>query len=154
MLAEAGYLYSSSDLWGPDCTLPAPLKRPYRYREDGFPGFIEMPAFGWHENVLKGYSLGDKVNRLLPWPMTVPREAIPAVPITKPDEEFAINKIFIDWAVAEKMPYVSFVWHPWSLFKFDPQMLMLRKTMEYAFALGMRPISFHEQYRQLRDVEF
>jgi hypothetical protein len=100
--------------------------------------------------VLKGHSLGDKINRLLPFPMTVPREAIPSGPITSPEEEFAINRIFIDWAVADEMPYVSFIWHPWSLFRFDPEMQMLRATMTYAFNLGMRPITFYEQYRQLR----
>jgi len=37
---------------------------------------------------------------------------VPLQPISMPEEEFAINKRFIDRAIKLGLPYVSLIWHP------------------------------------------
>lgn len=144
VVAAAGFRYASSTAWGPDYTLPAPLAGPNNYAPEGYPALWELPAHGWHENVLKGHSLTDKPRRLLPWPIPFP-EAIPAGPIKTADDEFAINRLFIDRAVALGLPYVSPIWHPWSLGRFDPPMRMLELTFQYVRDIGMEFTTFAEE---------
>ena len=47
-------------------------------------------------------------------------EAIRLGPISTPEEEFAMNKLFIDRSIALGFPFVSLIWHPWSLYRFKP----------------------------------
>ena len=67
------------------------------------------------------------------------RYAMPATFfLTGGEEEFAVNnKPFIDRAVAEQAPYVTLIWHPWSLDRFDPQMRMLEVTFRYVRERGL-----------------
>jgi peptidoglycan/xylan/chitin deacetylase (PgdA/CDA1 family) len=133
VLDEAGFQYVSSQLWGQDYSLPAPLTQSYTYAEDGFPALREFPAHGWHENLLKGNNriFGWGAQRVLLFPPLFP-EAIPSHYVTTPAEEFAYNnRFFIDRAAVDKLTYVSLVWHPWSLAMFDPQMEMLAITFQY-----------------------
>jgi hypothetical protein len=67
---------------------------------------------------------------MLLWPPIMP-EAIPNKHITMPEEEFAINRVFIDRAVSDGLEFVSLVWHPWSLDRFDAAMKMLELTFAY-----------------------
>jgi len=151
-VAAVGFGYVSSLLWGPDFTLPALLEPPFPYTSEGCPDLWEMPAHGWHENVLKGHSLDtDRMpRRLVAWPMPFP-EAVPlrGRPIETPEEEFAINRVFIDRAVEQKLPYVSLIWHPWSLGRFDPGMKMLELTFSYVRELGLEPTTYSDEWRHL-----
>jgi len=142
ILEEAEYKYVSSALWGPKFSLPAPLTQSFTYAEDGFPALREFPAHGWHENVLKGcFSCP---NLLLLFPLQFP-EATPADFIKTPEEEVRFNnKPFIDLAFNEKLPYVSLIWHPWSLLKFDPTMKMLEQTFQYVAETGLRTATFEQ----------
>ena len=47
-------------------------------------------------------------------------------------EEFAVYRSFIDKAIAEELEYVSLIWHPWSLDRFDPDMAMLKMLIAYS----------------------
>jgi len=147
-MADVGLRYVSSLLWGPDMTLPALLASPFTYADEGFPGLWEMPGHGWHENVLKAYNLTDRPRRILAWPPPFP-EAVPSHPLKSPQEEFAVNRLFIDRAVAMGAPYVSLVWHPWSLARFDPSMEMLRLTFAYVRDLGLQSTTFAEELTRL-----
>jgi len=149
-VASAGYGYVSSLLWGPEYTVPALLERPFTYGEDGHPDLWELPGHGWHENLLKGHNLTDRVQRILAYPSPFP-EAIRLQPIRTPEEEFAVNRIFIDRAVQMELPYVSLIWHPWSLARFDPEMTMLRLTFAYVRELGLEPTTFAAEWRRLAD---
>lgn len=140
-IQSAGFRYVSSLLWGPEMTLPALLERPFAYADDGFPGLWEMPAHGWHENVLKAHNLTTSTQRLLAWPMPDPDLVVPG-PVKTPDEEFAVHKRFIDRAVRDGLPYVTLIWHPWSLLRFDPQMRMLELTFSYIRELGLEATTF------------
>lgn len=130
LLDSAGYKYVSSFAWGPDCSMPAPLVRPFTYAHQGYPSLWEIPACGWHENLLKGHNnIGPVLLCLFPPEMP---EAIPDDYVKSPEEEFAVNnKPFTDRAIALDMPQLSFIWHPWSLHRLDPEMRMLDITFSY-----------------------
>ena len=140
-VVNAGYLYVSSQLWGPELTMPALLVAPYTYAEEGFPSLWELPGHGWHENLLKAHNLTDSPQRIIAWPLTMPEALVPG-PISNPAEEFAIHKIFIDQALESSLPYVSLIWHPWSLFQFDPDMKMLDLVFGHVGEIGMEPATY------------
>ncbi len=145
---EAGYRYISSLLWGPEYSLPALFERPYPYTDDTAPDLWELPAHGWHENVLKAHNLTTSAQRILLWPPAFP-EGVVDEPIETPEEEFSLNKVFIDRAVELDLPYVSLIWHPWSLGRFDPDCRMLDLTFSYVRDIGLEATTFEAEYRRL-----
>jgi peptidoglycan/xylan/chitin deacetylase (PgdA/CDA1 family) len=147
-VAAAGYRYVSARLWGPETTLPALLVGPETYAAEGHPELWEMPGHGWHENGLKATNLTTTPRRIILWPMPMP-EVVPPGPIKTPEEEFAINRIFMDRAVELGLPYVTFIWHPWSLHQFDPAMRMLELTFQYARDIGMELATFSDEWKRI-----
>jgi peptidoglycan/xylan/chitin deacetylase (PgdA/CDA1 family) len=147
-VADAGFAYVSSRLWGPETTLPALLTEPFAYGDEGRPDLWELPGHGWHDNLLKAHNLTVDVKRILAWPSPMP-EAIRLGPITSPEEEFAMNKLFIDRAVALGLPFVSLIWHPWSLYRFDPAMKMLDLTFAYVRAQGLVPTTYADERQRI-----
>lgn len=145
-VASAGFQYVSSLLWGPDTTVPAQLEKPFPYAEEGNPDLWELPGHGWHENLLKAHNLTVQVRRIVAWPSPFP-EATPLRPIATPEEEFAVNKLFIDRAIELELPYVSLIWHPWSLGRFDPEMKMLQLTFAYVQERGMEATTYEAEWR-------
>lgn len=150
--AQAGLRYVSSQLWGPDFSLPAPVAEPYTYAADGFPGLQELPGHGWHENLLKGnnrvFGMGAMRAVLFPSPFLA---AVPPGFVTTPEEEFRYNnRFFIDHARSTGSTYVSLIWHPWSLALFDPAMRMLDLTFGYVREQGMEPCTFAQIEERLR----
>lgn len=150
-VADAGFGYVSSLLWGPDTTLPALLTAPFTYADDNHPALWEMPAHGWHENLLKAHNLTVEVRRIVAWPSPMP-EAIRLGPISSPEEEFAMNKLFIDRAIELGLPYVSPIWHPWSLNRFDPEMKMLKLTFAYVRELGMEATTYEAEWQRTQQL--
>ena len=150
-VAEAGLGYVSSLAWGPETTVPALLEPPFPYVDDGCPHLWELPAHGWHENLLKAHNLTDRPQRILAWPSPFP-EAVVLSPIETPEEEFALNRIVIDRAVESGLPYVSLIWHPWSLHRFDPEMRMLEMTFSYVRDHGLEPTTFEAEWRRAAGV--
>lgn len=148
-VAEAGFGYVSSLLWGPETTVPAMLEKPFTYADEGHPELWELPGHGWHENLLKAHNLTVDVRRIIAWPSPFP-EAVPLRPISSPEEEFAINKLFIDRAVAEDLPFISFIWHPWSLARFDPDLKMLKMTFAYVAELGLQATTYAEEWERIK----
>lgn len=133
-LASAGLGYVSSQLWGPHTTVPAPLEQAYSYAAEGSPDLWEFPGHGWHENVLKGHNATP--GRLLLWPPLYP-ETLLSRYVSTPREEFEVHRFFVDRAAADGLEYVSLVWHPWSLGRFDPDMQMLELLFDYVRGLGV-----------------
>lgn len=140
LIREAGYQYVSSMAWGRDYSLPAPLNQPFTYETDGFPALWELPCHGWHENLLKNHNRWG-ARRLTLWPPEMP-DAIPAGFITTPEEEFAVNRVFLERAVSEHLTFVSLIWHPWSLDAFDSGMKMLDLTFTHVRDLGLEPATY------------
>jgi peptidoglycan/xylan/chitin deacetylase (PgdA/CDA1 family) len=140
VVAEAGLRYVGTVAWGRDFSLPAPLNQPFSYADDGYPDIWELPAHGWHENLLKDNNRMGPA-RLTLWPPEMP-EAIPPRFLETPDEEFDVNKIFLDRAARDALTFVSLIWHPWSLDRFDPDMRMLELTFAYVKELGLEPTTY------------
>jgi peptidoglycan/xylan/chitin deacetylase (PgdA/CDA1 family) len=140
IVKEAGLRYVSSMAWGRDYSLPAPLNQPFDYADDGFPDIWELPCHGWHENLLKDNNRSGPM-RLTLWPPDMP-EAIPPGFIETPEEEFAVNRVFLDRAAADELAFVSLIWHPWSLNAFDPDMRMLELTFSHVKDLGLEPATY------------
>ncbi|MBX3015467.1 MAG: polysaccharide deacetylase family protein [Caldilineaceae bacterium] len=147
-VADTGFRYVSSVLWGPDYTVPALFETPYTYAEDGQPALWELPGHGWHENLLKAHNLTVTARRIVAWPSPFPA-GVPLSPITTPEEEFAVNRLFIDQAVALGLPYISLIWHPWSLARFDPAMTMLKLTFAYVQELGLEATTYADEWQRL-----
>ena len=148
-VAQAGYRYVSSQAWGPYCTAPAPLAQAYTYAEEGQPGLWEFPCHGWHENVLKGHNATPA--RLLLWPPLYP-ELQPSGYVKTPDEEFQVHGFFMDRALEEGLEYVSLIWHPWSLDRFDPDMRMLELVFDHAARQGMPVLRFQDLWTRKASV--
>jgi len=43
-------------------------------------------------------------------------------------------------------PFVSLIWHPWSLAIFDPDMKMLELTFTHVRGLGLKPCTYAQLY--------
>ncbi len=147
LIKEAGFKYVSSLLWGPDYTLPALLREPFSYKADGFPEIWELPGHGWHENLLKDHNRWGP-RRLTLWPPPFP-EAVPRTFCETPEDEFTVNKVFLDKAVEAGKPFVSLIWHPWSLAKFDPDMKMLELTFTHVRSLQMMPSTYAQFHKHV-----
>ncbi|MBT3343074.1 MAG: polysaccharide deacetylase family protein [Gemmatimonadetes bacterium] len=145
--AAAGLKYVSSLAWGPDYSLPAPLNQPRTYAADGFENLWELPCHGWHENLLKNHNKWG-ARRLTLWPPDMP-EAIPAGFLETPQEEFAVNRVFLERAASDGLAFVSLIWHPWSLAAFDPDMEMLDLTFTHVKAIGLTPTTYAGLWREL-----
>ena len=144
---EAGFKYVSSLLWGPDCSMPALIEEPFHYGADGFADLWELPGHGWHENLLKNHNRwGPK--RLTLWPSPMP-EAIPKGFVKTPADEFEVNRVFLEQAVRTNRTHVSLIWHPWSLYSFDPEMKMLELTFAHARRLGLTPSTYADLWKQV-----
>jgi len=147
VIREAGHLYISSQLWGPDLSMPALLTEPFTYAEQGFPDLWELPGHGWHENLLKNHN-GWGPRRLTLWPPVMP-EAVPSRFLKTAEDEFEVNRIFLEKACETNRTFVSLIWHPWSLYKFDPEMKMLELTFRHARKIGLHPGTYADLYNKL-----
>ncbi len=154
-MAEAGYGYVSSWLWGPDNSMPANPVVPFRYSNEGRPDLWEMPGHGWHDNVLKGDLTASNGNppRLVHWPLRVPKDAIPLEPVATPEQEFDVNRAIINQAVLLNIPYVSLVWHPWSIIRNDPALRMVEMTFAFVKSLGMEATTYEREWRRAAEVQ-
>jgi peptidoglycan/xylan/chitin deacetylase (PgdA/CDA1 family) len=135
LIRDAGLSYVSSLGWGLHYSLPAPLSQPFPYADDGFPDLWELPAHGWHENLLKDNNAWGPL-RITLWPPEMPK-AIPPDFLQTPEQEVDINRYFVERAAREELTFVSLVWHPWSLGRFDPEMRMLEMTFALVRELGL-----------------
>ncbi|MHB9108629.1 MAG: polysaccharide deacetylase family protein [Armatimonadota bacterium] len=146
LLDEGEYQYVSSVLWGPNDTMPALVQPAYTYAAQGYPQLWEIPSCGWHENILKRavVMLEDVIAPSAPFP-----GAMPAGLFQSPEDEFALNRVYIDQAVQVGNPHATLIWHPWSLNGFDPEMRMLALTFGYVRELGLPCRTFGEYAKAL-----
>ena len=147
LIREAGYEYTSTVSWGKDTTLPAPLNDVFTYKEDGYPEIIEFPLHGWHDNVAKGIA---KISfeDLRPDPHPIPELKL-TKPLETPEEEIALNRVLMKAGLNIKAPYVTPIWHPWSLNRFDPEMKMVDGVISTANELGFSTSTFAEYAEKL-----
>jgi len=151
LLRQAGLQYVSSLLWGPDYSLPALLREPFNYKDEGFPEIWELPGHGWHENLLKDHNEWGP-RRLTLWPSPFP-EAIAGGFCKTPKEEFEVNRVFLERAIETDKSFVSLIWHPWSLKKFDSDMKMLELTFAHARRLELKPCTYAQLYKSVSGID-
>ncbi|MHC4694613.1 MAG: hypothetical protein ACYS67_17880, partial [Planctomycetota bacterium] len=66
-----------------------------------------------------------------------------------PEDEFELNKVFLDKAIQTDKSFVSLVWHPWSLSKFDQDMKMLELTFSHVRGLGLKACTYAQLYESI-----
>ena len=142
LVRQAGYQYVSSQAWGPRYTLPAPLNQPHTYEADGHPDLWELPCHGWHDNVLTGPMKQRENPFTVAWPIEDP-QLVPTHPVETPEQEAAVYRRLIDCAVQQQVTFVSPIWHPWSLDRFDPDMRMIREVFTHVKELGLETDTYH-----------
>jgi hypothetical protein len=79
-------------------------------------------------------------------------EAIPPGFLESPEDEFAVNRVFLEKALAEGLTFVSLIWHPWSLHAFDPEMKMLDLTFSHVRRLGLDPVTYADLMRHVAET--
>ncbi|MDQ3911637.1 MAG: polysaccharide deacetylase family protein [Actinomycetota bacterium] len=138
---DSGARYLSSDLRGPADSVPGGLAQAYWYDEEGLPELLELPGHGWHDNVLKGFYPGP----WLAWPPVL-RWGIPdRIPRT-PGEEFAVQRTWVEHALALGLDYVSPVYHPHSIYRLTPECSIVEFLMRYVRQRGMAATTYGALY--------
>jgi len=142
ILWRNGIRFVSSDLRGPFDSIPAGLTQAYWYEADGYPELLEIPAHGWHDNVLKGYTQNITLFPPL-YPFAIPQQ----IPTTV-DGAFAHEKLWVDQAIAEGLEFFSPCLHPWSLYRFDPQIGTVDRMLDYLGERGIPVSTYADLYRR------
>lgn len=145
ILWRTGFRFVSSDARGPLDSIPNGLTQPYWYEADGYPELLEIPAHGWHDNVLKGYTQNITLFPPL-YPFAIP-DRVP----TTVDEAFAHEKLWLDQALEEELEFFSPCMHPWSLYRFDPRIGTVDRMLTYVEERGLPVATFADFYRRRAD---
>jgi peptidoglycan/xylan/chitin deacetylase (PgdA/CDA1 family) len=144
VLAEHGIRFFSSDLRGPADSIPAGLVQAYWYDEEGFPELLELPGHGWHDNVLK--QQGNE-RLCLPWPPIL-SWGIPSRPAETPEEEMAVQRVWIDRAVASNLDFLSLVYHPHSIYRMSEDCRIISLMIDYLRERGIPTTTYRALYER------
>jgi len=146
---ECGIRFISTDLRGPDDSIPSGLQQAYWYDLEGFPQLLELPGHGWHDNVLKR----TEPMLCLTWP-PVMSWGIPSSPPKTPEEEAAVQKVWMEKATSLDLDYLSLVYHPHSIYHMSTDCRTIRLLIEAVRELGMQTTTYaglYEYYSSRRD---
>jgi len=146
---ECGIRFVSTDLRGPENSIPSGLQQAYWYDLEGFPELLELPGHGWHDNVLKR----TEPMLCLAWP-PVMSWGIPSSPPKTPEEEAAVQKVWMEKATSLDLDYLSLVYHPHSIYRMSTDCRTIRLLIEAVRELGMQTTTYtglYEYYSSSRD---
>ncbi len=147
-LWDEGYRFIGTDGEGPrGQPMPAPFTQPYWYAEDGFPDLLEEPVTGWHCNML--FNTGGQSDGWKPAPGLPDGTVLDALPVTV-DEGLQVRKKEFRYAMDNGLVYAPGN-HPWSLYRFDPEMTHLSALIEMAKANGVPVLNCTQLYEEYRD---
>lgn len=138
-MKEAGIKYVSSNLRDMDGNLNPPLvvdgivRQPYFYSN----GILEIPSHGWQDTVFTGTSKTLGINN---WPQSK-------------DEIFNHYKsLLLEADVISKEQdrtiSVAFCMHPWAIKKYDPELMILEKLLEFAKENGFNNLNYQTLIQQ------
>jgi peptidoglycan/xylan/chitin deacetylase (PgdA/CDA1 family) len=150
VIRDAGARYLSSDLRGPGDSVPGGLVQAYLYDGEGVSDLLELPGHGWHDNILKGFYPGP----WLAWPPVL-RWGIPDQIPRTPEEELAVQRVWIDRALALELDYFSPVYHPHSIYLMTPDCRIVELLMRYTRQRGMTSTTYgalHEAYTTFPEI--
>ena len=124
-MSEAGYRYVRSVGLGPFDTIPAPLTQPFWYEDDGYPDLLELGLHAWHDNVLTGQPFVTHWPPVLPWgnPSRLPTTA---------EEVYQAYAPGIDYIVQHNLLTYVPCFHPWSIYRLDPQAKQIELLLQHA----------------------
>jgi hypothetical protein len=129
VLWERGYRFVGSD--GQDARglpYPAPFTQPYWYDEEGFSDLLELPITGWHCNML--FNSGHQNDGWTSAPGFPDGSILERLPETVGDGFQARAKEFL-YAIERGLIYAPAM-HPWSIYRFDPQLEHLDRLIQLA----------------------
>jgi peptidoglycan/xylan/chitin deacetylase (PgdA/CDA1 family) len=131
VLWDEGYRFIGTDGEGPpERPMPAAMTQPYWYAADGFPDLLEVPVTGWHCNML--FNTGGQSDNFQPQVGFPDGSILEAIPRTI-DEGFAARAHEFQYAIDHGLVYAP-AYHPWSIYRFDPEMVHLGWLIEMARA--------------------
>lgn len=137
IIRDCGVKYLSSDLRGPEDTIPGGLTQPYWYDEEDVPELLELPGHGWHDNVLKGFDTGLRLG----WPPVLGWGIPSRVPLT-PEEEFTVQRVWVERALELGLDYVSPIYHPHSIYQMSTDCRVIELLMRYVRQAGMETTTY------------
>ncbi|MCF7942656.1 MAG: polysaccharide deacetylase family protein [Spirochaetia bacterium] len=143
VLWDHGIRFVCTQAVGKHHTVPAPFASPYYYdEEDILHPILEIPAHGWHDNVLKGYNYCPVL-----WPPLTDWGYPASAPVT-PEEEFSVYKLWIDHAVAEDLLHIAPIFHPWSVHRFNAEAETIGLILDYLVQQQIPICTYSQLYHQ------
>ena len=112
----------------PDQPMPALFTQPYWHTQDGFPDLLEIPATGWHCNLL--FNTGRQSDGWQPSPGFVDGTILAKLPETL-EEGFLVRRKEFQYAIDNNLVYGPAM-HPWSVYRFDPELKHIEWLIEMA----------------------
>lgn len=147
VLWDEGYRFIGSDGEGPrEQPMPAPFTQPYWYAEDGFPDLLEEPITGWHCNML--FNTGGQSDGFQPQVGFPDGSMLEKLPATV-EEGFDARAKEFQYAIDNGLVYAPGN-HPWSLYRFDPEMTHLSRLIEMAKANDVPILNCSQLYEKYR----
>jgi hypothetical protein len=116
------------------------LGQAFHYDEEGFPDLLELP----------GRLARQRPQGLLPRPAARlavhPPLGHPRPGPRTPEEEFAVQRVWVDRALALGLDYISPVYHPHSVYRTSPDCRVVELLMRYARHQGMATTTYGGLY--------
>ncbi len=150
VLWEQGYRFVGSD--GQSARgfpFPAPFTQPYWYDDDGFPDLLEVPLTGWHCNAL--FNSGHQISHWQPAPGFPDGSILDKLPTTV-EEGFQVRKKELEYAIENDLIYAPAM-HPWSVYRFDPELGHLEWLIALAKDRGVRIANCMQLYETYKHSE-
>ncbi|MCG2660150.1 MAG: polysaccharide deacetylase family protein [Kiritimatiellae bacterium] len=132
MLIGLGLEYVCSDGRGPADTIPAPFTQPYWYVKGKL---LEVAHTGWHCNMLNCL-MGDRTL----WP-PLPSTRLPPKKVETVREQIQGYRHEFNYTDTHSLFYAPTM-HPWSLYRFDPQVRALRAMLRWARERGVPVMTY------------
>ena len=145
VLRHCGVEFLSSDLRGPDDSIPGGLTQAYWYDEEGAGTLLELPGHGWHDNVLKAFDTGLR----MAWPPLV-GWGIPSRPPRTPEEELQVQRAWIGRAVELGLDYISPVYHPHSIYRMHHECKTVELLIMHLRQAGIETTTYGALYDRYR----
>ncbi|NUP99910.1 MAG: polysaccharide deacetylase family protein [Armatimonadetes bacterium] len=145
IIADCDARYISTDLRGPMDSIPSGLQQAYWYDQEGQPQLLELPGHGWHDNVLK--APGAAAWLALPWPPYV-GWGVPRRPPATPEEECAVQTVWIDQARELKLDFLSLVYHPHSIYRMNEDCRTIALLMDALAERDVATTTYTALYRE------
>jgi hypothetical protein len=147
VLWDEGYRFIGTEGEGPPGQyMPAPFTQPYWYAEDGFPDLLEEPIAGWHCNML--FNTGGQMDGFKPQVGFADGTVLEKLPATV-EEGFAARAKEFQYALDNDLIYAPGN-HPWSCYRFDPEMTHLDRLIEMAKANDVRIVNCKQLYEEYK----